>query len=62
MNFEEKLLILTGAIGVGVIIDIISLLFNYENLFSLGTLIMAIALLLISIILYIELKKYKGEK
>lgn len=61
MKFKDKLLITLGAITVGVILDIISLLFNYDSLFGLGMLIVAIGLFLICIIIYIELQKYKSD-
>lgn len=59
MRFEDKILLPVGALGVGVIMDIISLLFDYESLFALGTLIVALSLLIICIILYVELNGYK---
>ena len=59
MRFEDKILLPVGSLGVGVVMDLISLLFDYETLFALGTLIVALSLLIVCIILYVELKKYK---
>lgn len=55
----DKLMICLGAMTVGLIIDIFSLLFNYIDLFSLGTLIIAVTLMIIATILYWELRKYE---
>ena len=62
MRLEDKILLPTGSLTVGVIMDIISLLCDYETLFALGTTIIAISLLIITLVLYYELTKYKGEK
>ena len=56
----DKLLICLGAMTVGLVLDVISLLWNMMNLFGLGTLIIATSLIIISIILYIELGKYEN--
>ena len=50
MKFEDKILAPLGALGVGVILDIIGLLFDYESLFSLGMVIIAIALVMICLV------------
>lgn len=55
----DKLMVCLGAMTVGLIMDIFSLLFEYMDLFSLGTLIIAVSLMIIAIILYWELRKYE---
>ena len=61
MNLEDKILMPVGSLGVGVILDIIGLIFDYDGLFALGMLIIAISIGIIALILYSELRKYKGE-
>ena len=56
----DKLLLCLGAMTVGLVLDVISLLCDWMNLFSLGTLIIAVSLILISISLYCELGKYEN--
>ena len=55
----DTILLCLGAMTVGLIMDVISLFYDWMSLFSLGTLIIAISLMFISISLYIELGKYK---
>lgn len=56
----DKLLLCLGAMTVGLVLDVISLLYDWMNLFSLGTLIIAVSLIIISINLYWELGKYEN--
>lgn len=58
----DNLMVCLGAMVVGLIMDIFSLLFDYMDLFSLGTLIIAVSLMIIAIILYLELRKYEEVK
>ena len=60
MRLIDKILVCLGAMTVGLALDIFSLIFDYMNLFSLGTLIIAISIGFIAVILYIELEKYKN--
>ena len=60
IKFIDKLLICLSAMTVGLIIDVISLIYDWMNTFIAGTMIIAISIILISIALYIEIGKYEG--
>lgn len=61
IDFIDKLLICVSAMTVGLIMDVISLIYDWMNLFELGTLIMAVSIIAIGISLYVEIGKYQKE-
>ncbi len=61
LKYDEKLLIAVTIMIIGLIINFISLIFNYPDYWDGGSLIFLIGLTLSTIIVQTELKRYKEK-
>ena len=57
----DKLMIGLSAMTVGLFMDIAGLLWDLVNVFHMGTLIIAGAIVYIGVVIYIELRKYEKQ-